>query len=112
MKIRISMIAFAVFVFLSISAMAEDWKDVPMVDTMCATKAKAKPDEHPRSCALQCQGSGYGIVTPDGTYLKFDADGNAQAVAALKASKKTDHLRVSVSGTREGDTIKVKSLSM
>ena len=112
MKVRISLIAVAAFMALAASALAEEWKDVPMVDTMCSTKAKAKPDEHPRSCALQCQGSGYGIVISDGTFLKFDKAGNAQAVAALKASKKTDHLRVSVSGTREGDTIKVLSLSM
>jgi hypothetical protein len=112
MKVRFSMIAMAVFMALSASALAEEWKDVPMVDTMCSTKAKAKADEHPRSCALQCQASGFGIVTPDGTYLKFDAEGNTQAIAALKASKKTDHLRVNVSGQREGDTIKVKSLTM
>lgn len=102
----------AAFFLLSLAAAAEDWKDVPMVDTMCATKAKAKPDEHPKSCALQCQKSGYGIVTSDGTYLKFDEAGNTQAVAALKSTKKSDHLRVNVSGTREGDTIKVKSLTM
>jgi hypothetical protein len=110
MKLRIC--TLAAFLLVTVAASAEDWKDVPMVDTMCATKAKAKPDEHPKSCALQCQQSGYGIVTSKGDFLKFDASGNAQAVAALKATKKSDHLRVNVSGTRDGDTIKVKSLTM
>lgn len=110
MKIRSAVLV--ALLLLSLPALAEEWKDVPMVDTMCATKAKTDPDGHPKSCALQCQKSGFGIVTADGTYLKFDEAGNAQAVAALKATKKSDHLRVSVSGTREGNTIKVKSLTM
>ena len=91
---------------------AETWTNVPIVDTLCASKVKADPDAHTRACALQCEKGGYGIVTQDGTYLKFDSAGNAKAAAALKASKKTDHLRVTVTGDREGDNIKVSSLSM
>ena len=55
-------------------------------------------DAHTRDCALMCEKSGYGIVTADKKFLKFDADGNAKILAALKASDKTDHLRVNVSG--------------
>ena len=62
------------------------------------------------SCALQCAKSGFGIVTADGNYLKFDDAGNSQVLAALKATKKADHLRVSVTGDRAGDTIKVSAV--
>ena len=91
---------------------AETWKGVPIVDVACSTKVKADPDGHTRDCALKCSKSGYAIVASDGTILKFDAKGNQQAEAALNASKKPDHLRATVSGERDGDTIKVKSFKM
>ena len=91
---------------------AETWKNASLMDTMCAAKdaMKADPDSHPAKCAVQCQGSGYGVLTSDGTFLKFDKAGNDQAIAALKATKKTDHLRVTVEGERKGNEIQVKSL--
>ncbi len=65
-----------------------------------------------RDCALMCEKSGYGIVTADKKFLKFDPDGNAKVLAALKASDKEDHLRVNVSGDVPGDTIKVTSVKL
>jgi hypothetical protein len=44
--------------------------------------------------------------------LKFDADGNTKMTAELKASKKTDHLRVNVKGNVDGDMIKVDSVKL
>jgi hypothetical protein len=95
-------------------ARAEVWKNVSLVDTMCSSKEKVKkdPDAHPTSCALQCAKGGFGIVAADGKFLKFDQAGNDQAVAALKATKKTDHLRATVDGELKGDTIAVKSVSL
>lgn len=91
---------------------AETWKDVPLVDVNCSAKVKDHPDAHTRVCALQCAKSGFGILTADGTFLKFDAEGNQQAATALKASQSSDHLRATVTGRREGDTINVASLKM
>jgi hypothetical protein len=90
---------------------AESWSNVALIDTMCSTKAKDKPDAHTTACALQCAKSGFGIIA-DGTYLKFDDNGNAKVLAALKATKKTDHLRVSVTGERQGEIIKVASVQI
>lgn len=91
---------------------AETWNNVSIVDVNCSTKVKDNPDVHTQKCALQCSKSGYGIVTADGSFLKFDAQGNEEAVAALKASHANDHLRATVTGDREGNTIKVKSLKL
>lgn len=91
---------------------AETWRDVSLVDVNCSAKVKSNPDAHTRNCALQCSKSGFGILTADGTFLKFDSQGNEQAMAALKNSQASDHLRATVTGEREGDTIKVKSLKM
>lgn len=48
----------------------------------------ADPDCHLRACALKCEGSGFGIVTNDQQFLKFDAAGNASTVEALKTYDK------------------------
>jgi hypothetical protein len=93
-------------------AAPETWKDVALIDTHCEPKMKADPDSHPRSCLLMCAKNGFGILTADGKYLKLDDAGNQKALAALKASKKTDHIRATVTGERDGDMIKVQSLTL
>ena len=109
---RITLLGFSVLFALPLMCAAETWTAVPMVDVACSAKVKADPDAHTRDCALTCSKSGFGIVTPDGAFLKFDAKGNEQAVATLKDTQKKDRLRVTVTGNRDGDTIKVASLTM
>jgi hypothetical protein len=93
-------------------AAAEDWSHVSMIDTNCSDKVKADPDSHTRACALKCAKGGYGILDKDGNYLKFDEKGNREAMKLLQNTNQKDHLRVNVSGKKEGDTIKVESLKM
>jgi hypothetical protein len=93
-------------------AVAESYQNAPLMDVNCSRKAAANPDAHTRDCALQCAGSGFGIVTEDQHFLKFDAAGNAKIVEALKASSKKDHLRVNVDGEVQGDTLKVASITL
>ena len=91
----------------------ETFTNVPVVDVNCSKKVAADPDSHTRACALKCSASGYGILAKDNKqFLKFDAKGNSELVAALKASDKKDHLRADVTGDVEGDTIKVSSLKL
>src|SRR6185436_17809857 len=94
---RVVMISLAV-TSLPLVAAAETWKNVSVIDTLCLAKVKADPDKHPRTCALQCAKGGYGLLTTDGAYLKFDAAGNEKTIAALKASSLTDRLRATVEG--------------
>jgi hypothetical protein len=93
-------------------AVVETYKDVPVVDVNCSKKVAADPDSHTRACALKCAASGFGIVTKDKQFLKFDAAGSAKIADALKASDKKDHLRVDVSGDVQGDTLKVSSIKL
>ena len=102
----------AVLMALPAFAAAEDWSNVAMIDTQCATKAKANPDAHTKACALACAKSGFGIVDNSGNYLKFDAKGNQEAMKLLESSNKQDHLRVDVSGKKEGEVIHVQSLKL
>lgn len=92
-------------------ALAASWDKAPLVDHMCVNKVKGDPDGHPTACLLKCANSGYGILS-EGQWLKLDQAGNQKALAALKATKKKDHIRVNVTGERQGDTIQVTSLAL
>lgn len=93
-------------------ALAATYDNVPVVDVNCSKKAAANPDAHTRDCALKCASSGFGIVTKNEQFLKFDAAGNAKIIDQLKASGKNDHLRVNVTGDVQGDTLKVTSIKL
>jgi hypothetical protein len=111
MKKLASFVALGLFALPAFAA-NETFSDVPVVDVNCSKKVAADPDSHTRACALKCQESGFGIVTKDKQFLKFDAKGNAEVIAALKASDKKDHLRANVTGDVEGDTVKVSSVKL
>ena len=114
MKKSAPLFALALAAALALPALAAEsktFKDVAMVDVNCSSKVASNPDAHTRSCALKCASSGFGILT-EGKYVKFDAAGNEKAVAALKASSKSDHLRVNVTGQMDGETLKVETLTL
>ena len=89
-----------------------------LMDKMCsmtaAKQGQSFATSHDTKCALEppCLKSGYGVFTADNKFLLLDAAGNTKAVAALKATKKTDNLKVTVEGDVQGDTIKVASLKL
>jgi len=80
-----------------------------VVDVMCKGKDLAG---HTRSCALDCSKSGFGLVSADGKFLKFDESGNARTLSVLKKSSKEKDLKVKVTGDLDGDVIKVKSVEL
>jgi hypothetical protein len=107
-----SHLALVTLLALPAFAAAATYDNVAVIDVNCSKKAAADPDAHTRDCALQCAPSGFGILTKDQEFLKFDAAGNAKMTAALKASDKKDHLRVDVNGELQGDTLKVSSIKL
>jgi len=56
------------------------------------------------------QKAGYGIYTSENKFLAFDDAGNRKALAALKATRKEDDLRVQVTGEVKDNTIKVTAI--
>ena len=78
-----------------------------VVDVMCRGKDLAC---HTRECALTCSKSGYGIVTAEGKFLKFDESGNARALSILKKATKDKDLKAKVGGTLDGDVLKVETI--
>jgi hypothetical protein len=78
-----------------------------VVDVMCRAKDLAS---HTRECAIACARSGFGMVTADGKFLKFDESGNARTLAALKKSAMEKDLKAKVTGTLDGDVLKVAAI--
>ena len=93
---------------LSIGAFAESWTGT-LVDVMCKGKDLAS---HTTQCAVGCAKSGYGLVLSDGKFVKFDEAGNAKALATLKSTNKEKDLKAKVTGTLDGDAVKVTSLEL
>src|SRR5512136_1326825 len=106
-----AVLVFAAFIVPAIAA-AETWTNLPLVDHNCLEKVKADPDKHETSCLIACSKSGYGVLASDGTWLKFDKKGNEEALKALKATQKENGIRVTVTGERAGDMIKVATLKI
>jgi hypothetical protein len=98
----------AVFSLAAVSAFAGTWSGT-VVDVMCKNKDVAS---HTKECALGCAKSGFGLVTSDGHFYKFDESGNSKAVAALKETSKDKDLRATVTGSMDGNMIKVDSIHL
>jgi hypothetical protein len=88
-----------------------------LMDVLCRPENVAvgtKKCPHVKSCMIspRCSESGYGLILSDGTFLKFDAPGNAKALAALKALTSEDEVNAKVTGTRTEKALKVDSLEI
>jgi hypothetical protein len=83
-----------------------------LMDKSCAVDMKMDAKGHDKDCnqMADCAKSGYGVVTDDGKFVAFDAKGNKDAVAWLKATKQKTNLKVTVTGTMEKNVLKVDTL--
>ena len=98
-------LAFSLF---SMAALAETYSGT-VVDVMCKGKDLSS---HTKDCALSCAKSGFGLVTADGKFLKFDEEGNAKALEAIKGTDKEKDLKAKVTGEMDNDTLKVASIEI
>ncbi|HEY2934762.1 MAG TPA: hypothetical protein VGK99_23760 [Acidobacteriota bacterium] len=84
-----------------------------LMDKMCSASSgdAAKVAKHSKACALMdsCIASGYGIVI-DGKFIKFDANGDKLVSEWLEKTDKTRELKIEVTGTMDGDILKVETL--
>jgi hypothetical protein len=89
-----------------------------LVDIMCssehASEGAAFGAKHSKECLQMpdCVKSGYAVLTADKKVVKFDAQGNEEAKKQLAGLAKEKDIRVSVTGTLEGDTIQVASMQV
>ena len=97
-----------VAVVFSAMALAETWSG-HVIDTMCKGRDVVS---HTKQCNLGCAKNGFGLVTADGKFIKFDQEGNQKALDAIKATDKEKDLKAKVTGTMDGDMIKVQSITI
>jgi hypothetical protein len=91
-----------------------------MVDKMCAgsimkdpSAAYAKASRHDKPCLIEppCLKSGFGIVTPEGTWLPFDVQGDKKAAKLALATDKEDHIAVRATGHMKNGTLVLASIA-
>jgi hypothetical protein len=104
-------LVLATLALLPLCALAEDWNNVSLIDAGCRNKVK-DADAHPTQCLIKCGATGYGVIAADGKWTALDKKGSELALAALQSTKKTDHIRVNVTGELKGDTIAVSKLAI
>ena len=87
-----------------------------LIDVACsASKArKGSASGHGRNCLRMstCAGSGYGVLTEDRQFIKFDKDSNEKAVKFLSEITKDSDIKVTVHGSVNGDTITVSKIEL
>jgi hypothetical protein len=99
-RLAFSLLALAAYAF------ADSWSGT-VVDVMCKGKDLAN---HTRDCSISCAKGGFGLVLADGKFVKFDESGNARTLKLLKASTKEKDLKAKVTGTLQGEVIKVSAI--
>jgi hypothetical protein len=95
---------------------AENWTG-KLIDASCHDKNQQNPsDSKHKSDLSACQASAsttlFAIETSDGKVYKLDASGNAKASTALKGNPNSKNPEATVSGSMEGQTVKVDSISV
>ncbi len=82
-------LATCIAVLLSTTPLAAETVEGVLMDKMCsgmvAEKGFAAAKMHTKECALMpnCSASGYGVVTEDGKFVKFNKKGDKPALEAL-----------------------------
>jgi hypothetical protein len=85
-----------------------------LVDVSCATKHAGEEgfaEGHDKDCLEMCAKSGYGVLTSEGKFVKFDDDGNKKAESFIKSSENEAGWKVEVTGKLSGEKMSVESIT-
>jgi hypothetical protein len=106
------------FAAVSIGAFAADSSiQGYLIDASCAVRGTRRPDfgaGHQLTCLRMpsCAASGYGVLTDDKRFIKFDQDGNEQAKKLLADLTPQANIKVNVSGNVNGDRMTVTTMRL
>jgi hypothetical protein len=100
----------------SVLCLAETWSG-KVVDAACKDQSRgAQPAQPGAPAANACEPTGtttaFGIELSDGKVLKLDGTGNAKAAEAVKGSNNKSGLMATVTGSLDGQTVKVESIDI
>ena len=84
------------------------------MDAACGARVAAnaeKTAKHTVACALMesCKASGFGVIL-EGRFLKFDPEGDEQAVTLLENAKVRENFHVEVTGKFSETEVKVSAM--
>ena len=102
MKLTLAM--FAIALALPLAAADKGSWDGMLADAACKQRT---PEA---ACPVDASTTAFGLVTPDGRFLPFDAAGNEQAATELKGQTAKSNPRVVVTGATDGETIAVETI--
>jgi len=88
-----------------------------LMDIACSARKARKAGSaagHTKTCLQMpsCEESGYAVLTDDNQVIKFDHDGNQKAKKFLAGIAKEDNIKVTVSGTVDGDHMSVSKIEL
>src|SRR5512139_2140117 len=88
-----------------------------LIDIRCATQHAGEAGfaaTHNKECLLmdKCVKSGYGVLTADNKLIKFDNQGNREALKLIKATDKDKDWKVTVTGKVTGEKMAVTSIAL
>lgn len=86
-----------------------------LLDVSCSHRLAQRPEAvaaHSKDCLLVCANSGFGVLTADKKFIKFDDSGNEKVRSLLNALPKDKDITVSVTGAVEGDTMTVTKIEV
>jgi hypothetical protein len=107
--------------FLSIlgatSLAADDVVKGYLMDVACSARRAQKPEpptRHSRMCLQlpNCSNNGYGILTEDKRFIRFDDEGNQKAKDLLAHTNRESDFKITVTGSMDGDRLKVSRIEL
>jgi hypothetical protein len=117
-KLALILLALILLATVAIGAFAADTTVKGyLVDRACAATDGNEAGfgaKHTKECLQMpdCEKSGYAVLTEDKKVIVFDKNGNAQAKKFIAALTKKKDVRVTVTGTVNGDQITVSKIEL
>ncbi|HLJ26263.1 MAG TPA: hypothetical protein VKY85_06100 [Candidatus Angelobacter sp.] len=107
----------------SLSAFAADTTTAikgVLLDTFCYDRLKPKGHleissaMHSRDClrAPLCSRGGFGVLTEDKRYIKFDQDGNEKVRKFIATFSRETDIRITVTGAVDGDKMTITKIEL
>jgi hypothetical protein len=116
---RIAIIYLAAFLITlgATSFAADDVVKGYLVDVACSARRARKPEpptRHSRMCMQlpDCSNSGYGILTGEQRFIRFDEEGNQKAREFLAHTSQESDFKITATGSMQGDRFKVSRIEL
>jgi hypothetical protein len=86
-----------------------------LMDVSCQAKHPGDAEfaeGHEKDCLQMCAKSGFGVLTSEGKFVKFDAEGNKKVESFVKETSADGAWKVEVTGVMKGEKMTVQSISL